>query len=138
MTYAFLAFIAFIAFLGAAAAAFAAFFILLSTGERSKPQGMQMSLKTSFLEHQRVNKNTTYLQQCTQVALRLGPKLWHLLPKPPPAAPPPRNVNVTLQGDRQTYGILEKKIIACPKQIHMAPFGMRICQNGLLICILRS
>ena len=54
MTYAFLAFIAFIAFLGAAAAAFAAFLaILLSTGERSKPQGMRMSLKTSFLEQQK-------------------------------------------------------------------------------------
>ena len=53
MTYAFLAFIAFIAFLGAAAAAFAAFLaILLSTGERSKPQGMRMSLKTSFLGHE--------------------------------------------------------------------------------------
>ena len=53
ITYAFLAFIAFMAFLGAAAAAFAAFLaILLSTGERSKPQGMRMSLKTSFLEHE--------------------------------------------------------------------------------------
>ena len=53
ITYAFLAFIAFMAFLGAAAAAFAAFLaILLSTGERSKPQGMRMSLKTSFLGHE--------------------------------------------------------------------------------------
>ena len=57
LTYAFLAFIAFIAFLGAAAAAFAAFLaILLSTGERSKPQRMRMSLKTSFLEHQELAK----------------------------------------------------------------------------------
>ena len=57
ITYAFLAFIAFMAFLGAAAAAFAAFLaILLSTGERSKPQGMRMSLKTSFLEHQEATK----------------------------------------------------------------------------------
>ena len=57
MTYAFLAFIAFIAFLGAAAAAFAAFLaILLSTGERSKPQGMLMSLKTSFLGHQEATR----------------------------------------------------------------------------------
>ena len=62
--YAFLAFIAFIAFLGAAAAAFAAFFILLSTGERSKPQGMRMSLKTSFLEHQAMN---TYIMQTLQI-----------------------------------------------------------------------
>ena len=53
ITYAFLAFIAFMAFLGAAAAAFAAFLaILLSTGERSKLQGMRMSLKTSFLGHE--------------------------------------------------------------------------------------
>ena len=61
LTYAFLAFIAFIAFLGAAAAAFAAFF-MLSTGERSKPQGMRMSLKTSFLEHQEATKN---IDACT-------------------------------------------------------------------------
>ena len=52
MTYAFLAFIAFIAFLGAAAAAFAAFLAMLLARERNKPQGMRMSLKTSFLENQ--------------------------------------------------------------------------------------
>ena len=62
MTYAFLAFIAFIAFLGAAAAAFAAFLaILLSTGERSKPQGMRMSLKTSFLEIMRLRQAGLYM-----------------------------------------------------------------------------
>ncbi len=49
------AFFAFIAFLGAAAAAFAAFF-MLSTGERIRVQGMQMSLKTSFLEQDKAKR----------------------------------------------------------------------------------
>ena len=64
MTYAFLAFIAFIAFLGAAAAAFAAFLAMLLARERNKPQGMRMSLKTSFLEHQAMN---TYIMQSLQI-----------------------------------------------------------------------
>ena len=63
-SHAFFAFIAFIAFFGAAAAAFAAFLAMLLARERNKPQGMRMSLKTSFLEHQAMN---TYNVQTLQI-----------------------------------------------------------------------